>query len=390
MAQPTQRQPSPKKKAQQARKSRPFAGLMRSSRPAWVMPAAVAALLLAGIGIGVGVARLVLPSREAPAVAVSTERPATVKGPVAARLVDTADDEAAPAEVAPSLPSASQPAAVPAEPPSKPAAAQPQPPAQPSQQTAMLPVAPPPSRPGHDKAAWLRFAVPPPDNHGKPMIAIVIDDMGVDRKRADRTVALPGPLTLSFMTYANDLARQTSQAHARGHELMVHMPMEPLARLDAGPNALTTDLPPEEIRRRVDYGLGRFSGFIGVNNHMGSKFSAYGPGMQIVMEELRKRGLMFLDSRTSEKSVGMDMAAKMGVATVGRDIFLDNEMDTAAVRAQLAKTEEVARRRGYAIAIGHPHDGTIEALAGWLPGLEHKGFALVPVSTIVKRHFPNG
>jgi polysaccharide deacetylase 2 family uncharacterized protein YibQ len=234
--------------------------------------------------------------------------------------------------------------------------------------------------------AWRRFAVHAPTPAGHPLIAILIDDVGVNRRNAAKVATLPGPLTLAYMTYADHLAKQAAEARAGGHELMLHFPMEPLdAHQDAGPNALETGLDPAELRRRLIWGLDRFEGYVGVNNHMGSRFTAWEPGMAMVMQELARRGLLFVDSRTVVGSAGARLAERYGVPHADRDVFLDNEQDGAAVAERLMELEAVARRRGMAIGIGHPHDGTIAALAEWLPSLEAKGFVLVPVSTIVQR-----
>lgn len=242
-------------------------------------------------------------------------------------------------------------------------------------------------------SGWRKFAITPPKTDGKPMVVVVIDDLGVDHKRAERVLALPGPLTTAFMSYARDLPHLTATARARGHELMLHMPMEPMgASLNAGPaeDVLTIGLSPAEIRRRVAVGLGRFDGMIGLNNHMGSRFTSNPAGMKIVMEELAKRGLMFLDSVTTAHSVGVEEARRHGVAALARDVFIDNDETFAAVTAQLHKTEQVARKQGYAIAIGHPHDATIEALTAWLPTVKGKGLVLVPISAILRRQHPSG
>ena len=149
---------------------------------------------------------------------------------------------------------------------------------------------------------------------------------------------------------------------------------------------LAADLGQDELRRRLLWGLGRFEGYVGINNHMGSKFTGSLLGMVQVMAELRSRGLLFLDSMTSGGSLGTGLARRMGVAHAARDVFLDNEPDSPeAIRWQLARLETIARRRGAAVAIGHPHDTTLEALAAWLPEVEERGFALVPISAIVRR-----
>ena len=230
--------------------------------------------------------------------------------------------------------------------------------------------------------AWQAFAVPA--RPGNALVAVIIDDMGVDRLRSAKVAVLPGPLTLSYMTYAPHAAEQSAAARAHGHELMMHMPMQPLASLDAGPDVLSEQLPPAELRRRVEADLDRFPGFVGVNNHMGSKFTANAPGMKIVMQALHQRGLLFIDSMTTPKSVGMAEAREAGVPTARRNIFLDDVEDQASVARQLAKAEEQAKSAGSVIVIGHPHDGTIAALAAWLPTLQKKGITLVPVTAVVK------
>ena len=236
-----------------------------------------------------------------------------------------------------------------------------------------------------DTLAWERNAVTVRDPAGRPMIAVVIDDLGLNRRNTVRTIRLPGPLTLAFMTYAEQLERQTSQAHAAGHELMIHFPMEPQDQgFDTGPMALRRDLSDDEIRKRLRWGLKRFEGYVGINNHMGSAFTGSERGMAIVLEEVQKRGLLFLDSITTPNPVARRLAIVSGVPFAARDVFLDNVLEPTHVEARLRDVERIARKQGYAIAIGHPHNATIDALNAWLPRLEEMGFALVPVSLIVK------
>ncbi|MGC2854281.1 divergent polysaccharide deacetylase family protein [Novispirillum sp. DQ9] len=238
---------------------------------------------------------------------------------------------------------------------------------------------------------WLTNAVAPPPINGRPMIAIVIDDMGVDRKRTKQVVALPGPLTASFLTYAPDLRAQAQAARAAGKELMVHMPMEPdNPAIDAGPGVLKTSMDPQTIRARFIAGLDSFGGYVGVNNHMGSRFTADAAGMRPVIEALRERGLFWLDSRTTGKPAGPGIASALKVPYIERNIFLDHFNNVEGVRAQLVQLEAAARSHGYAIGIGHPKDHTIKALAEWLPTLEAKGLVLVPASAVVRLRHPEG
>ncbi len=234
--------------------------------------------------------------------------------------------------------------------------------------------------------AWRRYAALAPDFAGRPAIAIVIDDVGHDpRRQAERLRRLPGPVTLAMLPYGYELRRLSRMFREAGHEVLVHLPMEPSdAAYDPGPNALLTSLDRAELARRIGWNLGQFDGYVGINNHMGSRFTADAGGMGMVMAEVKKRGLLFLDSWTTGSSVGDGMARRLEVPRARRDIFIDNEVDVDKILAQLAVTERLARRRGYAIAIGHPHDETITALERWLPEAQKRGFVLVPVSAIVK------
>jgi polysaccharide deacetylase 2 family uncharacterized protein YibQ len=233
--------------------------------------------------------------------------------------------------------------------------------------------------------SWRRYALATPVSAGKPVIAIVIDDMGVDRRRSARMVGLQGPLTLSYLTYAKYLKEQATQARAGGHELMLHVSMEPSSvKVDPGPNVLLVGQKPDLILSRLRWGLNRLSGFVGINNHMGSKFTSHAASMKVVIGELKKRGLLFLDSRTSGKTVGAKLARIAGVPYVERNVFIDHDGDVEKIKLQLNIVERIARKRGRVVAIGHPRDATLKALESWLPMIVEKGFQLVPVSSLAR------
>lgn len=233
--------------------------------------------------------------------------------------------------------------------------------------------------------AWQKHAVAYAAPAGKPLIAVVIDDMGIDRSRTAEVTALPGPLTTSFLTYAGNLKAQVLAAQRAGHELLVHVPMEPSGKAaDPGPNAITTGLAQEEMKRRLDWALARFPDFVGINNHMGSRFTADRDGMVFVLSALKQRGLLFLDSRTTAETVAASVARDLDLPFVERHVFLDDDPSATAVARQLREVERIAARDGYAVVIGHPKDATIDALRHWLPALARRGFALVPVSAIAE------
>jgi uncharacterized protein len=231
---------------------------------------------------------------------------------------------------------------------------------------------------------WLQNAVAPAIGD-RPAIAIVIDDLGVTHRGTEAVTRLMAPLTLSFLPYAKALPEQTRAARAAGHELLLHVPMEPVGAAWPGPNALLSSLEPTELVARLRSQLQSFPGFVGINNHMGSRLTADPERMDLLMTELRQRDLLFLDSRTTPQTVAGREARRLQVPYAERDVFLDNELEVDAVLRQLARAEGIARSKGYAVAIGHPHDVTIDALRRWLPTLEARGFALAPISAIVAR-----
>lgn len=238
----------------------------------------------------------------------------------------------------------------------------------------------------HNSAAYSGVMIlSPPDN--RPMIAIVIDDVGVDLKRSARAVRdLQAPVTLSYLAYARHIRAQAAFARARGHEVMLHMPWEPdRETTDPGVHHLSVNMSPKQLEENLRINLEGFEGYVGVNNHMGSKFSRHRAGLEIVMAELKKRGMFFLDSRTTGDSIAENVAREYGVPAASRDVFLDHDENAQRVSASLQAVEDIARRKGSAIAIGHPKDVTLDRLEAWLPTLAAKGFQLVPLSTVFER-----
>ncbi len=231
-------------------------------------------------------------------------------------------------------------------------------------------------------------AIPKPEPAGpfaQARVVIIIDDVGMDIRHSRDVIDLPAGLTLAFLPYAPQTARLAAEAKAKGHELMIHMPMEPMdSALDMGPIALRHDMKPEDFDGMLDKAFSSFDGYTGMNNHMGSRLTQDRPAMARLMPALKARNLFFVDSRTSAQTVAALEAAREGVPYASRDVFLDDDPSVAGVMASLKKLEQVARRTGLAIAIGHPKEGTIAALKSWLPHLKEKNLVLTPVSAAVR------
>jgi polysaccharide deacetylase 2 family uncharacterized protein YibQ len=215
---------------------------------------------------------------------------------------------------------------------------------------------------------------------GPPKVAIVIDDLGADLARTDRAIALPKPVALSFLPYADATGFLASEAARGGHDVLLHMPMEAQGDHDPGPLALTTGLAPDEIRRRLDAALARVPQAVGINNHMGSRATTDRATLIPIAEDLARHRLFFFDSRTTPDTQIVPVARAFGVASAGRDVFLDDEETADAVDAQFQALEARARAQGIAIAIGHPHDVTLSAIAAWTARAGARGFVLVPLA----------
>jgi len=218
----------------------------------------------------------------------------------------------------------------------------------------------------------------------RPKIIIVFDDMGLDKAAFEAALALPGPLTFSFLPYANDVQVLADRARARGDAVMLHLPMEPAGGADPGPHSLTQDLSDQAFLRELEWNLARFSGYVGVNNHMGSKLTSDNGKMKTVLTALKREGLFFVDSLTTGESKLQEAGETVGVPVFVRDVFLDPVAGKEAVRRQLALVERIAQQTGYAVAICHPRRDTIEVLGPWLTSAPARGFELATVTELLE------
>lgn len=204
-----------------------------------------------------------------------------------------------------------------------------------------------------------------------PRVVLVMDDLGYDERHIERLVALKLPVTCSVLPYSPHGRQVLRQASEAGLECLLHLPMEaeglPVKKLGEG--ALLMEMDAGQLLRRLRDNLEELPGVTGVNNHMGSRLTANEPRMKVVLAELKRRGLLFLDSRTTPRSRGYELARQMGVRSADRDIFLDTVQRKGAVLAQLNKLISLAESRGEAVAICHPYPETFEALEEAAPRL---------------------
>ncbi|GAB4350746.1 MAG: divergent polysaccharide deacetylase family protein [Gammaproteobacteria bacterium] len=225
-----------------------------------------------------------------------------------------------------------------------------------------------------------------------PTIAIVIDDMGDRLRSGMRAVNLDGAVTCAILPgtpYARPLAEA---AHGRGKEVMLHLPMEATDDHPLGPGAVTLHMTRNEFVRTVTQDIDSLPYISGINNHMGSLITRHPGHMQWLMELMQSYpDLFFLDSRTTVKSVAQRIAREFDIPNTRRDVFLDDDPSPEAVARQFERLIEIAKRKGTAVGIGHPHGSTLSLLEQRLPGLtEREGVRLVPVSQIISQQSAEG
>lgn len=229
---------------------------------------------------------------------------------------------------------------------------------------------------------------PPPAAGNNPRIAIVIDDLGRGLGSVDALLALGEPLTYAVLPFESDTPRVVGRLREAGAEILLHLPMEARGKNDPGPGALRVAMSRDELQAETRSALAAVPGATGVNNHMGSALAADARAMEAVLEVLKEDGLYFLDSRTAADTQGYAVARRLGLPAGERQVFLDNERDTAAIAAQLQALFELARSRGGAIAIAHPYAETLSALRSELPKAKAAGIEVVPASQLLDRRPP--
>lgn len=228
--------------------------------------------------------------------------------------------------------------------------------------------------------------VPKVEFTGRAQVAIIIDDIGF-RSDIDRQfLNLPANLTFAVLPYSPDGTAFAGDATRKGHEILLHLPMEPKAypSIKPGKGGLLLSMGPEKIREILVANLAQVPYIKGVNNHMGSAFTSDSDKMRIVLEVIKDRGLYFVDSRTAGTAKGYETAKSLGMRAGMRNVFLDHEPKPSMIARQFDLMVKVAQRQGSAIAIGHPYTATLDILRQKLPELRAKNIDVVPPSQIVK------
>lgn len=220
-------------------------------------------------------------------------------------------------------------------------------------------------------------------------IAIIIDDLGYSWRNGARAVALPGPVAFAILPFTRFSTRLAKMANQRSKEVLLHLPMEPEGHHAEAPGTLRKNMDRNEFMALLRASLAAVPYVIGINNHQGSLLTQQPREMTWLMEELQRDGrLFFVDSRTSPHSIANRYARIHGLAHVPRNIFLDHERTPQAVNEQFEALVTLAKRRGFALAIGHPYPETLDMLEQQLPNLVERGIELVAVSSVIGVSLP--
>ena len=221
-------------------------------------------------------------------------------------------------------------------------------------------------------------------------LAILIDDFGYCGEGTAEMLELPIPFTAAVMPFSSCTEEDAEAVRKAGKEIFIHMGMESLTGKKewVGEKGIFRSMTNEEIRERVEEAFAILPDAKGMNNHMGSAIMEDERSLSVVMDVLKEKNLLFVDSVTTSKSLGREIAGEKGVSFLARDVFLDSTDDVEVVKKNLRQAAEVALEKGYALAIGHvgPEGGmvTVQAIKELIPELEQAGITFVKVSDLVK------
>ena len=218
-------------------------------------------------------------------------------------------------------------------------------------------------------------------SNGKPMVSLVVGGLGLNAVTTRAAIErLPAEVTLSFVPYAEGLQAWIDMARAQGHEVMIELPMEPTGYPDndPGPYTLLSSGGADDVEAKLDWLLGRATGYFGVTNYLGDRFATSDEGMGAMLAVLRQRGVAFLDDGSMRRKPG-------AFARASADRIIDEQQSPAAIMGQLTALEAAAKTRGAALGTGFSYPVTVEAAARWTAGLEARGLQLAPASAMTRR-----
>jgi len=232
---------------------------------------------------------------------------------------------------------------------------------------------------------YARAVMPVPGKKDGPRIAIVLSGLGVSDKLTHQAIEkLPEWVTLAFQPYGYEVERTVARARAKGHEVLLQVPMEPFdyPNNDPGPQTLLINLSAEQNIDRLHWMMSRFQGYVGVVNYMGARFTAAEQALAPVLKETAKRGLIFVDDGSSPRSMAGPITAANNLIFAKAEILIDAVPTPAHIDQALARLEALARERGTAVGVAAALPASIERISQWAKAAEDRGILLVPISAV--------
>jgi uncharacterized protein len=219
-----------------------------------------------------------------------------------------------------------------------------------------------------------------------PKIAIVIDDLGSKDKISQELLRWNLPITFAILPFTPLSRKLAGEAHRQGKEVILHLPMEPRGypQIRPGEGVLLREMDEGRLLRQLSKDIEAVPYITGVSNHMGSRLMEDPEKIKIVFSELKRRGLFFLDSRTTAQTTGLQVAESIGLRATERSVFIDNSSTEEDIKGQLEQLIQVSLSRGKAIGIGHPHPSTIKSIKEMIPKMKEKGIEIVPLSAVME------
>jgi polysaccharide deacetylase 2 family uncharacterized protein YibQ len=235
---------------------------------------------------------------------------------------------------------------------------------------------------------YARAVKPIPGKPNAPRIAIVVGGLGVSATATSEALSkLPGAVTFAFTPYGNNVDQLATRARGDGHELLLLVPMEPFdyPDNDPGPQTLLTTLDSGQNIDRLQWSMSRFQGYVGVANYMGGRFTASEQALSPVLKEVGKRGLIYLDDGSSQRSIAPQIATTSNLPFAKADVVLDTVPTAVDIDRALGRLERIARERGSAVGAAGALPVSIERIAKWAKGAEGRGVLLVPISDVASK-----
>lgn len=226
--------------------------------------------------------------------------------------------------------------------------------------------------------------IPDVKREGSGKVAIIIDDFGNNLRNVDEFCNMGIPITFAVLPYLKYSKQISNQAVGAGQAVILHLPMENQRGINPGPGTLKIDMKRDELLKEFRMDLSFVPGAEGLNNHEGSLATENEEVMTQILSQAKDKGLFFIDSMTSSKSLGLRISGELGVPALRRNVFLDNEDDVDYISGQLDQLADVAFRDGYAVGIGHVRANTFKAISQKYPEMQKRGIEFVFVRDLVR------